>query len=185
MESWWHSLNIPLQIFYATGIIAGLLLLVETALTLLGIGHHDLSEVTTDHPDQLGMLSMRTLTGFFFGFGWGGAAALRGGLGVPLALLIACAAGAVFLVGIYGLMRALFSLRSSGTLNYKNALGQVATVYVTVPPDRRGGGQIEVLIQGRLQTISCLTSHTEPLLPQTKVRVVGLIDQQTLDVLPL
>lgn len=185
MESWWHSLNLPLQIFYATGIIAGLLLVVETAFTLLGFGHHDLPEAATDHPDQLGMLSLRTMTGFFFGFGWAGAVALRSGLGLPVALLIACAVGSVFLLGLYGLMRALFSLRSSGTLDYHNAVGQVATVYVTVPPGRQGGGQVEVMIQGRLQTISCLTSQDGPISPQTKVRVIGLIDQQTLEVAPL
>jgi NADH:ubiquinone oxidoreductase subunit D len=56
-------------------------------------------------------------------------------------------------------MRALFSLRSSGTLDYKNAVGKIATVYVTVPPNHNGGGQVEVLIQVRLQTISCMTAH--------------------------
>lgn len=185
METWWHHLNLPLQIFYGTGIIAGIVLVIEVFLTLFGVNHHDLSDGAVDHPDQLGILSVRTITGFFFGFGWSGAMAARSGLGLTAALGVACAVGALFLLGIYGLMRLLFSLRSSGTLDYKNAIGQVATVYVTVPPGRLGGGQVEVLIQGRVQTISCMTSHTESLPPQTKVRVVGLIDQGTLEVQPL
>ncbi len=176
---------LPLQIFYGTGIVAGILLAVEVVLTLVGFSHHDLPDISTDHPDQLGMLSVRTLTGFFFGFGWAGALAMKSGFPLFVVLGIACAVGVGFLLGIYGLMRMLFSLRSSGTLNFKNAIGQIATVYVTVPPGRQGGGQVEVLIQGRLQTISCMTSHTTPLLPQSKVRVVGLIDQGTLDVQPL
>ncbi|HEY5770112.1 MAG TPA: hypothetical protein VIS71_09735 [Terrimicrobium sp.] len=102
-----------------------------------------------------------------------------------MAILVACAVGMVFLLGIYLLMRALFSLRSSGTLDYKNAVGKIATVYVTVPPNYKGGGQVEVLIQGRLQTISCRTAHTVPLPPQSKVKVVALIDQGTLEVQPL
>lgn len=185
METWWQSLNIPLQIFYATGVIAAIVLGIEVLMTLVGFGHHGLSDAGIDHPDQLGMLSVRTLTGFFFGFGWGGVIALKSGMGLPAALPVACGVGGVFLFGIYGLMRFMFSLRASGTLDYKNAVGKVATVYVTVPPGHGGGGQVEVLIQGRLQTISCMTSHPKPIPPQTKVRVVGLIDLGTLEVLPL
>lgn len=167
------------------GIIAGVFLVIETALALFGFSHHDMPDVATDHPDQLGMLSLRTITGFFFGFGWAGAIALKSGFPLLVVILIASLVGAAFLLGIYALMRLLFSMRASGTLDYKNAIGQVATVYVTVPPNRQGGGQVEVLIQGRLQTISCMTSHHEPLPPQSKVRVTGLIDQGTLDVAPL
>lgn len=185
METWWQSLNVPLQIFYATGIVAAIALGIEVLLTLFGFSHHDLPDVSVDHPDQIGMLSVRTITGFFFGFGWAGVIAVKSGLNLAVAILIACAAGVAFLLGVYLLMRALFSLHASGTLDYNNAVGQVATVYVTVPPNRGGGGQIEVLIQGRLQTIACMTSNPDPLPPQSKVRVTGLIDSGTLEVQPL
>jgi len=185
MDTWWNSLILPLQIFYGTGIVAGIALAIEVVLTLFGLNHHNLPDASADHPDQLGMLSVRTITGFFFGFGWSGVIAIKSGLGLAVAILVACAVGTVFLLGIYLLMRALFSLRSSGTLDYKNAVGKIATVYVTVPPNHKGGGQVEVLIQGRLQTISCMTAHTAPLAPRTKVKVVSLIDQGTLEVQPL
>ncbi len=160
-------------------------MLIQVVLTLVGFDHHDLPDSTFDHPDQLGMFSVRTVTGFFFGFGWTGVIALKAGFGLAAALAFAVTVGAAFLFGLYGLMRALYSLRSSGTLDYRNAIGQVATVYVTVPPTFQGGGQVEVLIQGRLQTISCRTAHTSPLAPQAKVKVIALIDQGTLEVIPL
>jgi hypothetical protein len=185
METWWHSLLLPLQIFYGTGIVAGIVLAIEVLLTLVGFNHHSLLDTSGDHPDQFGMLSVRTITGFFFGFGWSGVIALKSGWGLLGALVVACVVGAAFLVGLYGLMRMLFSLRSSGTLDYKNAIGQVATVYVTVPPGFQGGGQVEVLIQGRLQTIACMTAHTSSLPPQSKVKVIALVDQGTLEVQPL
>jgi len=185
LEIWWQSLNLPLQIFYGTGLVAALALGIETLFTVLGFNHHDLPDASVDHPDQMGMLSVRTITGFFFGFGWTGVIALKSGLGLPLAIFVACLVGTAFLVGIYLLMRALFSLHASGTLDYKNAIGQTATVYVTVPPNHGGGGQVEVFIQGRLQTISCMTSHSTPLAPQSKVKVTALIDRGTLEVEPL
>jgi len=185
MEAWWTSLNLPLQIFYGTGVVAAIALAIEMFLTLFGLSQNDLSDASTDHPDQIGMLSVRTITGFFFGFGWAGAIALKSGLGLPLSILAALVVGSAFLLGIYLLMRALFSLRASGTLDYNNAIGQTGTVYVTVPPHRGGGGQVEVLVQGRLQTVACMTSHTSPLAPQSKVKVVALIDAGTLEVQPL
>jgi len=185
METWWSTLNLPLQVFYATGILAGVCLIFEVVMTLFGFHHHDALEATAGHSDGLGVLSVRTITGFFFGFGWSGVIAMKAGHGLIAAILIAVAVGAAFLVGIYLLMRALFSLRSDGTLNYENAIGQIATVYVTIPSDFRGGGQVEVLIQGRLQTINSLTRHPRPLAPQMRVKVIGLVDRGTLEVEPL
>lgn len=184
MDAWWNTLILPLQIFYGIGIIAGLVLAVEVLASLFGFHHHHLLH-GFDHSGDIGPISVRTVTGFFFGFGWTGAIAIRSGCGLFLSIVAASFAGAVFLFAIFLLMRALYSLQSSGTLDYRNAIGEIATVYVTVPPGMAGGGQVEVLIQGRLQTISCLTKHTEALAPQTKVRVVGLIGQGTLEVQPL
>lgn len=185
MDVWWTSLNLPLQIFYGTGVVAAIALAIEMLLTLFGLSQHDLPDVGGDHPDQIGMLSVRTITGFFFGFGWTGVIAIKSGLGLTAAIFAALAVGVVFLLGIYLLMRALFSLHASGTLDYNNAIGQTGTVYVTVPPHRGGGGQVEVLVQGRLQTVACMTSHPAPLAPQSKVKVVALIDAGTLEVQPL
>lgn len=182
MEAWWNNLILPLQMFYALGILSAAILGIDILLTFFGF--HSISE-GLDHSDGLGLLSVRTLTGFFFGFGWTGAICLRSGMGLPSSILLAGLVGGAFLIGIYLLMRALFSMRASGTLDYANAIGQNATVYVTVPAGRAGSGQVEVMIQGRLQTIACMTPHPEPLAPQTKVRVTGQIDQGTLEVQPL
>lgn len=184
MELWWNTLNLPLQIFYGVGIIAAILLVIEAIMTLLGMDHHNVGDVSFENPG-LGMLSLRSITGFFFGFGWSGVVALKSGLMLPQAIAVACGVGFIFLVGIYLLMRAMFSLRASGTLDYQNAVGQIATVYVTIPPARSGSGQVEVLIQGRLQVIASMTMHPSSLSPQSKVRVTGLIDRGTLEVEPL
>ncbi|MEO8206265.1 MAG: hypothetical protein ABI615_08790 [Chthoniobacterales bacterium] len=182
MNTWWISLIFSLQIFYAIGVIAGIVLAIEVCLTLFGLDHHNSMVDGVEHADNLGFLSVRTITGFFFGFGWAGVIAIKAGWGLPLSILAACVVGVAFLLGIYSLMRALFSLRASGTLDYKNAIGQVGTVYVTVPANFHGGGQVEVLIQGRLQTISCMTKNAASIAPQTKVRVTGTVDQGTLEV---
>ena len=183
MNAWWNALDFPLQLFYAVGALSGFVLVLLALLTFLGVDHHDFSGA--DHGDGVGILSQRTVTGFFFGFGWSGAIALRRGVGLPVAILAACAVGAAFLFGIWFLMRVLYGMRSSGTLDYRNAIGQTGTVYVTIPPAMAAGGQIEVMVQGRLQTVHCLTRAAAPISPGTKIKVTGLVDETTLEVAPL
>ena len=180
MQAWWSALDISLQIFYVIGIAAGIFLILQVMLAMVG-GDHGADGVG-DHPDGLGILSHRTITGFFFGFGWTGVLCLRNGLSVPAAIVCAASVGAAFLFGIYFLMRVLYSLRSSGTLDYKNAVGQTATVYVTVPAGMAGSGQVEVMIQGRLAVVAAMTRRAEPIPPGTKVSVSGLIDRGTLEI---
>jgi len=185
MSDWWSALDFPRQFFYAVGILAGSVLLIQSALTLAGAGHHDLPDLSPDHADGLGVLSQRTITGFFFGFGWTGVIALKNGWGLPQAILAACAVGAVFLFGIWSLMRALYGMRASGTLDYRNAVGQTGTVYVTVPAGMAPGGQVEVMVQGRLATVSCRSRESVPLPPGSKVKITAVIDSTTIEVAPL
>jgi hypothetical protein len=77
-------------------------------------------------------------------------------------------------------MRYMFSLREEGTLDYSNAIGEVGNVYLPIPPKRKGMGQVEVLVQGRMRTVRALTDHDKKLGNRTAVRVKALIDQQTL-----
>ena len=95
-----------------------------------------------------GILSIRSIGAFFTGFGWSGAAALQNGLATGAATFIGTIVGSIFLGLIVYLMSYLHSLREEGTLNYKNCIGEVGTVYLPIPPARKGMGQIdEAIIQ--------------------------------------
>ena len=89
------------------------------------------------------------------------------------------------MVAIFLLMRSMMRLQSSGTLNYANAVGEIGTVYVTIPADSKAGGQIEVMIQGRLATAEALHQGSSTIIPGTKVRVVETIGRSTFVVVPL
>ncbi len=179
IEKWWNALNLPLQVFYVIGVLAALVLLLQTMLAMLG---GDADADAGHHGGDAGPFSVRTLSAFFFGFGWSGVVALNSGLGVPAAVAVAFVVGTGFLVVLYLLIRLLVSARHSGTLDYRNAVGQTATVYVTVPGARSGEGQVEVLVQGRLQVVHAMTPHDRALPPKSRVRVTGLVDGTTLEV---
>ncbi len=188
MIDWWSSLLLEKQIFYAIGLASITILLVQIFLTFLGIdSHHDaeLSHGDGDHASGLSFLSVRTITAFFVGFGWAGVIMLNHGYSVPAAIGGGMATGIVFLLVTAFLIHNLLRLQSSGNIDYQNAIGVVGSVYTTVPGAERGGGQIELMLQGRLMMAEAYTKAEHDLKPGSKARVVSLIGQSTLLVEPL
>ncbi len=189
--SWWAKLSAAQQFFYGIGIAAGVVTLVLAVLTIFGLGDHD-GDVTghdgdggAEHGDGSSLLSVKPITGFFLGFGWSGGIALDNGLSVTVSALIALGVGGVMMVALAALIRAIYSLRTDGTRKINDAVGAIGTVYVTLPPSRGAGGQINVTVSGRLETMPALNAALRAIPSGEKVKVVGVVDAGTLLVEPL
>ena len=186
---WWTRLSTAQQFFYGIGIVAGIVTLVLALLTMVGLGHHDGDfsghDGAGDHLDGSSLLSVKPITGFFLGFGWGGGIALDHGFSLAVAALIAMANGVVMMVALAWLIRAIYSLRTDGTRQIDDAIGAIGTVYVTLPPSRASGGQINVTVSGRLETLAALNAALRPVASGEKVKIVGVIDTNTVLVEPL
>lgn len=186
MQAWWSSLSGPLQVFWPIALATSALLALQLVMMLFGAGDGDSdADLDPDGDGGLHLVSVRTVVAFFTGFGWGGVAALESGYGVGLATAAALASGAVFMLGVFGLMRGLYSMRASGTIDYRNAVGVVGTVYLAVPEAMSAPGQVEVLVQGRLRVVEAFSRSDRPLPRRSRVRVVGLTDANTLIVEPV
>ncbi len=186
MELWWDSLATPLRVFYVIAISTTAFMLLQLAALLLGLGDGDIDVDGTDADGGGGhVLSVRTVSAFLAGFGWTGVVALKRGLSLPLTLVLALAVGGLFMLGVLALMRTLYGLRYSGTLDYKNAIGEVGNVYLRIPAAMKSPGQIEVRVQGRLAVVQAFTKADRDLEKDTRVRVVDTLDQNTLVVEPL
>lgn len=186
MIDWWSSLFLEKQIFYAIGLVSIAILLIQILLTFVGIGSdHDAELAHGEHATGLSFLSVRTITAFFVGFGWAGVVILNHGYSVLAAILGGTATGTVFLLVTAMLIHNLLRLQSSGNIDYRNAIGVVGSVYSTIPGAERGGGQIELMLQGRLMMAEAYTKAAPDLKPGSKARVIDLIGQSTLLVEPL
>ncbi len=186
IDSWWNALNFDLQVFYGIAIVA-LIILSFQMITTLVFGMDDATGGIdmADHDSGMDIFSVRGITAFFTGFGWTGVICTKRGLDLIPTVAIAFVVGFSLMMIIYLMMRSLMRLQSNGTLDYANAVGQIATVYVTVSPVQRAGGQVEVMIQGRLTTAEALQKGSQPLHPGTKVKVVDKIGATTLIVEPI
>ncbi len=189
MEIWWSSLGAALRVFYGIALVTSAALVLQLVLTLFGLdgeGDVDLdTDLDVDGHGGGGILSVRTVTAFFVGFGWTGVAALESGMSLLPAIVLATLVGSAFMAGVFFMMRALYGMRYSGTLDYRNAVGTVGSVYLKIPGRMAGPGQVEVMVQGRLRVAQAFTHAEGELANQARVRVVDVMDQNTLVVEPL
>lgn len=176
---WWNELTFAKQLFYGLGLLAGLLSLVLAALAILGMEHADAADALESAGAGGGIFSIKPLTGFFLGFGWAGGLSLEGGLSLGAALAVAFVAGGAVMAAIVAMIRAIYSLKSDGTMQIARAVGAVGTVYITIPPDKLAGGQVVVNFSGRQETLEALSSAAEPIPAGTKITVKSVVDGRT------
>jgi hypothetical protein len=189
MIEYWTHLTPTMKTFVGLGAVSSAILTLQMILAMFG-GDMDGLDADMDIPDvgeggASGILSIRTIGAFFTGFGWSGAAMLQAGHGTGAATFVGIVVGSMFMALIFYLMNYLHSLRQEGTINYANAVGKIGSVYLPVPPHRKGLGQIEVLVQGRLKIVQAISDSDKKIGNRVAVRVTELVDEQTILVEPL
>ena len=187
MIDYWLNLAPAERTFTGIGVFSSLVLAVQMGMVMLG-GAVDMPEAEiaeTGEGGASGIFSIRTIGAFFAGFGWAGAAMLQAGHSTGAATFVATISGSAFLGVVIYLMSYLHSLRQEGTLDYTNAIGNVGNVYLPIPPKRKGMGQVEVMVQGRLRIVQALSDSDKKIGNRVAVRVTETIDEQTILVKPL
>ena len=187
MIDYWLNLAPAERTFTGIGVFSSLILTIQMGMVMLG-GAVDMPEAEiadTGEGGASGIFSIRTIGAFFAGFGWAGAAMLQAGYGTGAATFVATISGSAFLGVVIYLMSYLHSLREEGTLDYSNAIGNVGNVYLPIPPKRKGMGQVEVMVQGRLRIVQALSDSEKKIGNRVAVRVTETIDEQTILVKPL
>lgn len=189
MIDYWLNLSSTMQTFVGIGAISSLVLSLQLLLSLIG-GDIDGLDADLDLVDggeggASGILSVRTIGAFFTGFGWTGASMTDYGYGLGITTVVSSVVGLALLAMVFYLMAYLHSLRQEGTLDYSNTIGQVGSVYLPIPSNRKGLGQIEVMVQGRLSIVRAVTDNDKKIGNRVAVRVTELVDKQTILVEPL
>ena len=189
MIDYWLNLSSTMQTFVGIGAISSLVLSIQLVLSMIG-GDMDGIDADLDLAEggeggASGILSVRTIGAFFTGFGWTGASMTDYGYGLGITTVVSAVVGSALLAMVFYLMAYLHSLRQEGTLDYSNTIGKVGSVYLPIPPNRKGLGQVEVMVQGRLSIVKAVTDHDKKIGNRVAVRVTELVDQQTILVEPL
>lgn len=125
------------------------------------------------------VFSIRNIIVFFTIFSWSGIAFSRYGIHpwFTVSLAALTGAGASIIIGIMFFW--MFKLQEDGTLDLQNAIGKTASVYLRVPPKKKGLGKIHVEVQGSLREFDAVTYGEEIPTGET-VLVIDVIENNVL-----
>jgi hypothetical protein len=198
------------SLFAFFALVGGTILVCQFVLTLVGLGtdhadfggmhdadagsgfadlHHDVAspeghDAGGHHGSTwlFGIVSFRTLVAAATFFGLGGlvAESLRQSPVVQVGVALACGAAAMY--AVHGVMRLFGNLAEDGTVRIRRAIGEEATVYLSIPPQRSGVGKVHLSLQQRLMEYPAVTAGDVRLAVGAKVRVTGVVGTNTLEV---
>ena len=173
-----------MNLFWGIGLL-GLLLIILQAIFGIFVGHDgDTSssggvDLHGGHGGGGSIVSIKTISAMLLGFGFGGAVLEQNGFSVGISALGGLGIGLLIGGAYFALMRSLYQLRSDGTSVLSEAVNRSGTVYLRIPGNTSGSGEIQVSFCGRLQNVRAYTRGLE--LPTgTAVRVVALHGDQSL-----
>ena len=165
ISDWWEALTIAQKVYWCIAVPFSLIFVLQTIMTFFGGDVHDLdasgdSDLSVDHDAGIDFqfITLKNLIAFFTIFGWTGVAALRTGYSMPTTLMISFISGLIMMLVMAAIVYFMSKLSDDGTLNLKNAIGKTGTVYITIPANRGGTGQIQIKVQG-LQTLDAMTDN--------------------------
>jgi len=166
------------ELFLGIGLL-GLFMIIIQAILGVFVGHDgDTSsggsiDIHGGHGGGGSIVSIKTVSAMLLGFGFGGAIMEKNGFSAGISALGGLGAGFVIGIAYFALMRSLYQLKSDGTSILSEAINHSGTVYMRIPGNVSGSGEIQVSFGGRLQNIRAFTRGLE--LPTgTPIRVVSL-----------
>ena len=130
------------------------------------------------------IISFKSIMSFLMMFGWAGILSQSYKLSTIGTLLIAFITGFVALFAVAGLLFFVTRMTQSGTLKMENAIGKSGQVILKIPPKKQGFGQIQINIQGGLQTLDAVCEEAEEIKSGSNVMVIDLLEDNTLLVVP-
>jgi hypothetical protein len=156
--------------------VGGLVLVGQIALGLFGLGG-DVVDDIDGAGGALNLLSVRALAAGAVVFGAAGIV-LSGPLPPWLAAPIAVIPGVAGAAGTAWLTRLMFRAETKGNLQLDRAVGQIGTVYLTVPGSNGGTGIVQFALQGRTVELTAITREGDTLITGSPVLVIS-VDAET------
>ncbi len=179
MLEWFSDLELFSKFYWLITIIGSLVFLIVVIMTFMGMdGADDFESVDASIDADTGIefqfISLKNLIGFFTIFGWSGIACIDAALSKPITVLISVVCGLVMMTIMALMFHYMKKLSDSGTLNYKNALGEIGEVYLSIGSNRSRMGKVSVRVQGTLRELDALTDSFTELKSGTIIKIVDV-----------
>lgn len=174
MTEWFFNLELFPRIYWGIALLASLIFVIMMILTFIGGDSEGLdtdAEIESDTGIGFQFITFKNLVGFFTIFGWSGIACIDSNLSKPITVVISFICGLIMMSVMAAMFYYMRKLNDSGTLVYKNAIGSVGEVYLTIKANRSSIGKAHVRIQGALRELEALTDSETDLKSGSVIKV--------------
>ncbi|MDE5559240.1 MAG: hypothetical protein K2I84_01120 [Bacteroidales bacterium] len=190
MATWWDSLDILMKVLWGITLSASLIFVIQSIMTVVGLGgdggldgdfstgFDDLS--TLDAGPGMNLYTFRNLVNFLLGFGWT-AILLRDRIAsIAWLMVLAVLVGLALVAVVMYLFKWLNGMQQSGNIDvFRAAVGCQGRVYLTIPAERKGEGQVQITISGSVREYNAVTDGDE-IKTGTPIKVVEVLNSNTL-----
>ena len=186
MKEWFENLSVLEQIYFWIGIVSTAFMIVQIVLMCLSSFGGDVDidgdgDIDVDTDSGISIFTIKSITAFFAVGSWSAllTCALVADKLQWLSVIVALVAGAIAMVVMALLLRAITKLQCNGAFEIEKIVGQTATVYVSIPPSRSGRGKITLNAQGRFVELDAVTDENERLAVDEVVEIVSTENECT------
>lgn len=183
---WWAGLAPVMKILWVVTLAATLIFIIQSILTFVGAdadASTDFDIDTTDvdmSMDGANLYSFRNFVNFILGFGWSAILLKDSITSWPVLILVSVIVGVALVAAVMYLFKWLAGMQQSGNINLqKAAAGAEGTVYLTIPAAREGKGKVQIAISGAVREYDAVYEGESALKTGTPIRVVDVIDSNT------
>ena len=183
---WWAGLAPVMKILWVATLSASLIFIIQSILTFVGADADASTDFDIDGDADMSMdgaslYSFRNFVNFILGFGWSAILLQPSIPSWPVLILVSVVIGVALVAGVMYLFKWLASMQQSGNINLqKAAAGSEGTVYLTIPAARAGKGKVQIAISGAVREYDAVYEGESALKTGTPIRVVDVIDSNTL-----
>ena len=158
------------NVYFFLAVCASALLSIQLIMAFLGIdGHdHDVHHDSSQDSHEFHLISIRSITAFFAMFGWSGLAMLKDQHGLLSTLVISFLIGFVPMLFISWLLYFVSKKAVAAQLDYNEAVGKNAMIYMRIP----GGndfGLVNVVVGGKKMILKAKADQMIPTGAEVKV----------------
>lgn len=172
-----------MQVFWGAAVISTIIMLLQTILSLVGIGDSDIETGVDGGLDDVSgadLFTVKNIVNFFVGFGWGGVSFRDFIENDILLVLVAVVTGIAFVAIFIFVFKQMMKLEGNSAVGAEACVGQTADVYLRIPAKRSGKGKIQISINGSAREFDAITDSEEPISTGAVVVVVELVGKSTL-----
>lgn len=179
-----------LRTFWLIAIPTSLFFIVQTIMTFAGGGDSDVETDTDADFDMDGgdldfhIFSLRNLINFLLGFSWAGISFWNIIANKNVLIFIAFLTGAFFVYIFFFVIKQVMKLAEDNSFHIKETLDKTAEVYLTIPANKTGKGQVLISVKGATHQLIAMTEN-DSIKTGTLVKVVRIENENILIVTKL